>query len=99
MKPADGNVVVTLRRARAAVLGAGLLILGGGLGVIFGVYVDLAALALALFLLPVSYRMHAFWRETGEARMIDQINFNKNMALLGAALMMSYISEPWPWSL
>ena len=38
--------------------------------------------------------MHS-WSETGAARMNDTINFLKNVALLGAALMFAAIPRPW----
>lgn len=85
--------------SRVAVLGSGLLLLAGGLGVLLGAYVQWAVLALALFLVPVSFKMHAFWAETEPMRMSDQVNFMKNMALLGGALMLLMIPGPWPYSL
>lgn len=84
---------------RVAVLGSGLLLLAGGLGVLLGAYVQWAVLALALFLVPISFKMHAFWAETEPMRMSDQVNFMKNMALLGGALMLLMIPGPWPYSL
>ncbi|HAV10942.1 MAG TPA: DoxX family protein [Candidatus Moranbacteria bacterium] len=74
---------------KLAVAGSGLLILFGGLGVLLGIYVKLAALMLVLFLLPVSFQMHAFWKISAPGqRMGEMTNFLKNMALLGAALML-----------
>ena len=86
--------------AKLAVMGSGLLLLAGGLGVLLGGYVQWAVAALALFLVPVSFKMHAFWAIPDPmARMGDQVNFMKNMALLGAALMLLTIPGPWPFSL
>ncbi|OGZ01664.1 MAG: DoxX family protein [Candidatus Liptonbacteria bacterium RIFCSPLOWO2_12_FULL_60_15] len=86
--------------AKLAVMGSGLLLLAGGLGVLLGGYVQWAVAALALFLVPVSFTMHAFWAIPDPmARMGDQVNFMKNMALLGAALMLLTIPGPWPFSL
>jgi uncharacterized membrane protein YphA (DoxX/SURF4 family) len=43
--------------------------------------------------------MHNFWAITDSAqRMADMINFTKNLALLGGALMMVAIPTPWPYS-
>jgi putative oxidoreductase len=86
--------------ARLAVIFSGLLLLLGGYCVVAGVRPVLGALALALFLIPVTFQMHAFWKETDpNAKAMQQIQFGKNMALLGAALMMVMISTPWPLSL
>ena len=60
----------------------------------------LGVAALVLFLVPVTFVMHAFWTEhSPAARMADMINFTKNMALLGSSLMFLAIPEPWPYSL
>ena len=71
-----------------AVLGTGVLLLVGGISVLLGM--DTAgATALTLFLVPVSFKMHAFWAETDPMmKMGDMTNFLKNLALLGATWMM-----------
>jgi uncharacterized membrane protein YphA (DoxX/SURF4 family) len=53
---------------------------------------------IVLFLVIVTPTMHAFWRETGMARMADFVNFTKNLGLLGAVLSLVAIPEPWPAS-
>jgi uncharacterized membrane protein YphA (DoxX/SURF4 family) len=71
-----------------AVPATGILLLLGGLGIIFWIYAFWAILALLLFLIPTSFIMHAYWRESdANMKMGDQINFWKNMALVGALLM------------
>jgi uncharacterized membrane protein YphA (DoxX/SURF4 family) len=73
----------------AAVLVGGAMMLLGGLGVLFGVYMQWALALIAIFLLVVSFAMHAFWNDKDPtAKMGNQINFSKNIALLGAALML-----------
>ncbi len=89
-----------VKSPKLAVYFSGLLILLGGLGIIFGIYTKLAALYIVLFLLPVSFMMHAFWKITDQnMKMVEYVNFTKNMALLGAALMFLTIATPWPLSL
>ncbi len=89
-----------VKSPKMAVYFSGLLLLVGGLGVLLGVWVQLAVLCLVLFLLPVSFMMHAFWKITDQnMKMTESVNFKKNMALLGAALMLLAISTPWPLSL
>jgi hypothetical protein len=57
-------------------------------------------MAIIGFLLPVSLRMHRFWEEQDPAqRTIELVNFTKNMALVGAALALMELREPWPLSL
>ena len=78
---------------------SGLLILFGGAGILLGVYVGWAVAALVLFLLPVSFMMHNFWKDTDpNMKMSNMVNFTKNMALIGAALMFLAIPMPWLFS-
>jgi uncharacterized membrane protein YphA (DoxX/SURF4 family) len=72
--------------ARASVLLSGVLLLVGGLMVVLGVWADLGALLLVLFLVPTAVLMHGFWRETDpNARQMETIQFIKDIALAGAA--------------
>jgi uncharacterized membrane protein YphA (DoxX/SURF4 family) len=85
---------------KLAVFSSGLLILFGGVAIILGVYILYAVGALALFLIPVSFMMHAFWKISDPMQKImEQVNFMKNMALLGAALMLLSIPMPWIMSI
>ena len=85
--------------AKAAVIISGLLLLFGGYTIITGVRVIYGIAALALFFIPVTFSMHAFWKEEGQTRMMDQVQFMKNLAILGAILMLLAIPTPWPMSL
>jgi uncharacterized membrane protein YphA (DoxX/SURF4 family) len=72
----------------AATYAGGVLLLAGGLSVLLGVWADLGALLLVIFLVPTAVLMHAFWRAEGQERMLDMIQFQKDVALAGAALML-----------
>ncbi|OHB17891.1 MAG: hypothetical protein A2544_01365 [Candidatus Zambryskibacteria bacterium RIFOXYD2_FULL_43_10] len=62
-----------------------------------------------LFFIPVTFTIHAFWKparpnghsggEEGQARMMERVQFMKNLAILGAILMLLTIPIPWPMSL
>ncbi|MFP3990123.1 DoxX family protein [Streptomyces sp. E11-3] len=72
-----------------ATIGSGLLILVGGLSVLLGIWADLGALLLVVFLIPTAVLMHAFWTESdAQARQLEMISFQKDLALAGAALML-----------
>jgi uncharacterized membrane protein YphA (DoxX/SURF4 family) len=74
--------------AKFSVILSSLMILIGGLYIAFGVYADLGALLIALFLIPTSFLMHAFWKETdATAKQNESIGFFKNLSLAGAALI------------
>jgi putative oxidoreductase len=75
--------------AKEAVLVSGILLAIGGLSVLFNTYLTIGLLALVLFLIPVTIIMHAFWKvQDPGARMGEMVNFAKNLALLGAVLIM-----------
>ena len=85
--------------AKYAVIGSGLLLLFGGYTILAGVRVTAGIAALALFFIPVTFQMHAFWKEEGEARASQKIQFTKNLAILGGILALTAIPTPWPISL
>lgn len=88
-----------IKSAGPAVLFSGALLVIGGIGTILGVFPDVALALIILFLIPVSFKMHNFWKETDpERKMSEQINFMKNMALVGASTMLFFLSH-WPISL
>jgi putative oxidoreductase len=84
----------------AAVAGSGLLVLLGGLSIMSGFQPTLGVICLVLFLLPVSLMMHTYWSDTDPpTKLQNQVNFQKNVALLGAALMFLIVPQPWPLAL
>jgi uncharacterized membrane protein YphA (DoxX/SURF4 family) len=77
----------------------GLILILGGLSILLGVYPFVGIILLVVFLIPVSFMMHNFWKiQDLQMKMGEMINFMKNMALLGAVLMLSAIPTPWPFS-
>ena len=82
-----------------AIQASGALLLAGGLSVMAGIKPRQGLLAIIAFLIPTSLQMHRFWEETDpQKHQAETINFMKNMALVGAALTMMQIKEPWPAS-
>ena len=85
--------------AEAAVTATGVALIAGGGSILLGVKPKLGAAAIAGFLAGVSPVMHDFWQvEEPNQRMNEMINFGKNMALLGGALALMGVDEPWPAS-
>jgi len=83
----------------AAVQSSGALVLAGGLSVLAGLKPRQGLLAIIAFLVPVSLQMHRFWDVADpQQRMAEMVNFTKNVALIGAALTMLEIEDPWPGS-
>ena len=72
---------------RFGVIASGVTMGLGALMVLFGVYGDLGALLVFATLIPVSFFMHAHWKETdAQAKQTEQVSFNKNVGLMGGAL-------------
>ncbi len=75
--------------AKASVAATGALLVLGGLSVLLNQFVVFGLVALAVFLIPVTFMMHSFWKlQDPMARMGDMVNFSKNLALLGAVLLL-----------
>ena len=56
--------------------------------VAFGVWGDLGALLLLVFVVPTAYFMHAFWKiQDPMQRANQQAHFMKNLALAGGSIM------------
>ncbi|MEK7071580.1 MAG: DoxX family protein [Patescibacteria group bacterium] len=85
---------------KVAVFATGLMLLLGGAGVLLGVWTNWAILLLAAFLVGVTFQMHQYWKITDPMqKMGEEINFYKNLGLLGAVLMLLAIPLPWALSL
>ena len=75
--------------AMPAVLAGGVLLVAGGLMVLLGIWADLGALLLVVFLLPTAVLVHGFWKETdAQSRQMEVVQFSKDTALAGASLML-----------
>ena len=86
--------------AKFAVMISGMLIIFGGLGILSGAYVQWAVLAIVFFLVVASLKMHDFWTiKDPQEKMTQMVNFLKNMAFVGAALMTLAIPTPWVFSI
>ena len=69
---------------------AGLLALVSGLSILVGYRARLGAWGIVLFLVVVTPVMHNFWSPTDPAVVeMRQINFMKNVSMLGAALLIT----------
>ncbi|MET3172804.1 UNVERIFIED_ORG: putative oxidoreductase [Arthrobacter sp. UYCu721] len=61
----------------------------GAVMVALGLWPDLGALILFVFLLPTAFLMHAFWKESDpQSRAMERVQFLKDLSLAGAALVL-----------
>jgi putative oxidoreductase len=85
--------------AQQAVQATGAMLVGGGLSIIAGLKPRQGLATVIAFLIPVSLQMHRFWEQQDpQARQMEMTQFLKNMALVGAALALFAVDEPWPLS-
>ena len=75
-----------------------LIELGGGLAILFGWKTRWAALAFVVFLFVISPIFHGFWAMEGVERSANEINFMKNLTILGGFLLL-YAFGPGRYSL
>lgn len=76
---------------------SGLFLLFGGLSILLGVYQIIGIILIAIFLLFAAFFIHNFWAISKEQRQMEKVNFMKNLALVGALLMLLQIQN-WPYS-
>jgi uncharacterized membrane protein YphA (DoxX/SURF4 family) len=78
----------------------GLMLVFGSLGIMLGAYVEIAAIVLMVFLIPVAFFIHRFWEEKDAMRRnIEFANFMRNIAFFGALLIIYTYPTPWPYSI
>jgi putative oxidoreductase len=83
-----------LPNADLAVTASGIAMLVGGASIALGLRPKVGALPIAGFLAVASPLMHDFWNaQDPQQKQNDMIHFSKNIALLGAALMVSGMEE------
>ena len=83
-----------------AVAASGLVLTVSGASMILGVKPRVGALLSIGFLASAATLFHDFWNvEDPGQKQNEMIQFSKNMALLGAALALTGVDEPWPVSL
>jgi len=74
---------------KLSVVFSGLLLLIGGVSVLFNIFPVIGFISLILFLVPVTFIMHAPWKvQDPQMKMGETVNFMKNIALIGAVLML-----------
>lgn len=96
MKPYVASKNVPMPDAAVTVSGIALIL--GGASILLGVKPKMGAAAVAAFLASVTPIMHDYWNAPSEQQMNETINFTKNMALLGGAMALMGVEEPWPVS-
>jgi len=86
--------------SKTAVNSTAAMLLAGGFSVVAGMKPRQGLATLLAFLVPTTLQMHRFWeQEDPQQRIHETVNFTKNVALIGAALALMQVQEPWPGSI
>ena len=73
---------------------SGLLAFLGGLSILLGFKARIGAWLLVIVLVPITLVMHRFWElEDAHVLLLNNLCFMKNLALVGASLMIAYFGS------
>ncbi len=84
---------------------AGLLVLAGSASIGLGIWPDLGAVLLVIFLVPVTLWVHPFWKMEGPQRQSQALNFWRNVSFTGVGIMifaltlLGRLPNGFPWAL
>lgn len=86
--------------AEIAVPATGIMLVFGGLAIVLGTFVSIGMWILIIFLVITSFAMHQFWKiKDPMAQNARAHKFPKNMALVGALLMLLALPLPWVYAI
>ncbi|MGO9641109.1 MAG: DoxX family protein [Candidatus Acidiferrales bacterium] len=74
-----------------------LIELGGGISVLLGFKTRFCAWIMFLYLIPVTFLVHSFWKMPGAAQTDNMVHFLKNLSIMGALLLLA-VYGPGPLS-
>ena len=81
---------------RPVAFATGIMLVAGGLMVLFGWSRFIGAGLLFLVLFPGAFALHPFWNETDPVtRLSERAQFFMTLALAGAALLVAYYGHTW----
>ncbi len=83
-----------LKNAKAMVQVSGILMIAIALGIILGIWIDLAALGAIAFLLIGNVLIHHFWSDDDPmTQQMEMTQFMKNLSMAGGALVMFALAD------
>ena len=80
---------------------SGMCLVFGGIAIVLGIFMDLAALLIAVLVLLIAFLMHRFWEESDpQAQQVEMSMFMKNVSIAGGALMLvAFTTDFAPYTL
>lgn len=91
---ADHAAAAGVPMASLLVPASGILASVGAMSILLGFKAKIGAWMIVLFLVPVTLTMHNWWAVTDPMmQQMQHAMFNKNMSILGAALLIAYFGS------
>lgn len=82
--------------AKTMVQLTGVLMLLGGVAVVLGIFMDLAAVCIAVLMVVFALKMHTFWSESDpQTQNVERAHFMKNISIAGGALIIAALPVDW----
>jgi len=75
------------------VIVTGFMHLGAGISLLLGYRVAIGAWLAIIFLMLAAFFVHHYWTDQGMERIGQQVNFQKNLALAAALLLVTYLPD------
>jgi putative oxidoreductase len=73
---------------------SGVMELVGGISILIGYEAKLGAWLIVLFMIPVTFVFHQFWKITDPLqKQMEMATFLKNISIMGAALILTYFGS------
>ena len=73
---------------------SGVMELVGGISILIGYEARIGAWLLVLFMIPVTFVFHAFWKiKDPMQKQMEMATFLKNISILGGALILTYFGS------
>ena len=87
-------------QAKAAVILSGVLQLVAGIAIVLGIWMDLAGIYLAIYVLIAGFIFHRYWDEQDpQTRQVEMAQFMKNVSLAGGALVIAAVADGAPYAM
>lgn len=85
---------------KLGVVVSGIVLIVGGIGIVFELFPTIGALAIAGFLLLAAVIFHDFWIVPADQQQSEMTDFLKNVALTGGALVIAVLGlSQWDYGL
>ncbi|HEV7780803.1 MAG TPA: DoxX family protein [Chitinophagaceae bacterium] len=73
---------------------SGIMELVGGISILIGYEARIGAWLIVLFMLPVTFVLHAFWKiKDPMQKQMEMATFLKNISIMGGALILTYFGS------